>query len=163
MPASFERVPSGPGPSSDLRRRNLMGHPPPNGILPNSRPPASRRRQPFSKSRTPGAIDKRPPPRARPLSHIRVYRKRARPLREKRQKEYMRVARLPSHPMTFVFAAITSPMSPSPSQRIERMVHLNGQSRKFGTQATIERRASRRKPRSTCGELSTARQNGATL
>ena len=37
-----------------------------------------------------GAIGKRPPPRARPLSHIRVYEKRARPLREKRPKEYMR-------------------------------------------------------------------------
>ena len=32
----------------------------------------------------------RPAPHARPLSHIRVYRKRARPLREKWQKEYMR-------------------------------------------------------------------------
>ena len=31
-------------------------------------------------------------PHARPLSHIRVYRKRARPLREKWQKEYMRRA-----------------------------------------------------------------------
>jgi hypothetical protein len=32
----------------------------------------------------------RPAPHARPLSHIRVYRKRARPLCEKWQKEYMR-------------------------------------------------------------------------
>lgn len=36
-----------------------------------------------------------------------------------------RVARLPSHPMTFVFAAIASPMSPSPSTGRE-----NGASRR---------------------------------
>ena len=57
-----------------------------------------------------------------------------------------RVARLPSHPTTFIFAEIASRMSPSPPQQVERTVHLDDQSRQFDTQATIERRAGRRKP-----------------
>ncbi len=77
-------------PSSGNRRRNLIGYTAPGAILPNSRPPAGRRRQPFLKSRTPWGCGKRPPPHAHPLSHIRVYKKRARPLREKWQEQYMR-------------------------------------------------------------------------
>ena len=49
-------------------------------------------------------------------------------------------------PIRYCIAIYSSRMSPSPPQQVERTVHLDDQSRQFGTQATIERRAGRRKP-----------------